>query len=170
MKKSTKPFLDRLALFLLIATLLVSACTSTQNTTAKASPQAITNAIDSSHWVFTANDVVPQSGTSRNLRGDGYTVVLNNNRLVVQLPYFGQAYSGAAAYATKGPLDFTATDVAIDKQQVKENRWELTIKPKDNAEVQSMNFTFFSNGSASVSITMTNRSGLSFNGNVGPAR
>ena len=69
-----------------------------------------------------------------------------------------------------GPLDFISKDFTTDKQLVKPGEWTIKIKPKDNTEVQLMIFTFFSNGTADLSVSMMNRSPISFGGRVDVSR
>jgi hypothetical protein len=155
MKKIIKIFAA--ATILVIAT----ACNSSNNIIAT---DTVNNAVDSS-WIFTATDVMPQYGASRHADGS-YSVNFSNNKLVVYLPYFGRAYSGADVFSRTGPLDFTSNKFVINKRQTKKGHWSITIKPKDYSEVQSMNFMFYDNGSANLSVTMSNRTPISFTGSV----
>ena len=67
------------------------------------------------------------------------------------------------------PLDFRSTNFKIEKQEKKAGEWIVTISRPD-AEVQSMLFTFFDNGTAQANIVMTNRTGINFSGKVAPAK
>ena len=150
--------------------LLLSACNSTYRTMMKAATQkTVTAAIDSSKWVFTPITMIPQFGNSKPVYG-GYAVTCKKDTLNVYLPYYGRAYAGADILSTTSPLDFISTNFAIDKALAKEGQWKINTKPKERTEVQSMSFTFFSNGSADLTITLANRSSVSFTGNVGPVK
>ena len=129
-------------------------------------PADITQAINNSQWIFSANYAVPSFGNSRNLTGE-YSVKCNKDTLSVALPYFGKLNSPAGAMSGN-PLDFKSTNINLSKEIKKDGGWLITIKP-NNPEVQSMDFTFFDNGSAQLNVLMTNRSGISFNGKVIPA-
>lgn len=166
MKNLIKPFYGIAAMALLLT---ASACNSSSHATATASGEAIVRAIDSSKWKFIATEVMPQYGTSRHADFN-YDVKFTNDKLVVYLPYFGKADAGANVFSDKGPLDFTSTNFNIDKRQGKKGQWLVTLVPKDYREVQSMNFTFFSSGNANLSISMTNRTAISFGGNVEPIK
>ena len=160
-----QPFFLSIAIFFIIT--LLGACNSSRKV---ATTEAdITAAIDSSNWTFTVDRVVPQSGRSRQPNGI-YTVVYTANKLNVYLPYIGRAFSGADVFSTVGPLDFISKDFTTDKQLVKPGEWTIKIKPKDNTEVQLMIFTFFSNGTADLSVSMMNRSPISFGGRVDVSR
>ena len=146
-------------------------CTSTKQAEAVtgASPEQVAQAIQENRWIFRTNRVMPQSGRTRNVTGL-YEVRSTADTIVVFLPYFGRAYSGAATMNTQSPLDFRTTDFSIDKKEEKNGSWEVVVKPKDNREIQSMAFSFFTNGSAQLNVLLTNRSPISFSGTVMPRK
>lgn len=121
--------------------------------------------IDTSHWVFTANQMIPEYGKSSQ-QDAGYTVNYDTKRLIVSLPYAGKAYGTADMLSGKGPLDFISLDFTVDKQSKRTGEWRISIEPKDHPEVRSMNFIFYNNGSANLDIILTNKSGVSFRGTV----
>ena len=167
MKKIIKQLFGIIAMFLTIA--ITGACNSASHIKAPPTTENISRAVDSSRWVFTANVAMPQYGGSKQIPGY-YSVIYNNKKLTVYLPYYGRAYSGADVTTDRGPLDFTSVDFSFDKQPAKRGGWNIMIKPRDHREVQSMNFTFYDNGSADLSVNMSNRSPISFTGNVGPSK
>ncbi len=72
--------------------------------------------------------------------------------------------------STQSPLDFQSTNFTINKKENDKGRWDVVIKPNDYREVQSLTFTFFNNGSAQLNVQLTNRTPISFNGDVMPRR
>jgi hypothetical protein len=151
----------------IFVTVFFTACSSSKQITAQASPEEITSAINNDRWNFTADIAMPSYGRSRNLTG-GYDVKCRKDTLMVALPYYGKLNSPSGAMSGN-PLDFQSTDFKLTKEERKPGEWIVTIKPV-SSEVQSMAFTFFDNGSAQLNIIMTNRTGISFSGKVGPAR
>lgn len=150
---------------LCIATVIIlNACSSGREMTT-ATPQEITQAINNEHWKFVATYVMPSYGSSRSLTSE-YSVSTATNKLVVALPYFGKLNSSAGALEGN-PLDFVSTGFTMSKEIGSDGGWLVTIKNPD-PEVQSMVFTFFDNGSAQLSIIMTNRTGISYTGRVVP--
>lgn len=149
-----------------IVTILAGSCSSSKQAAASFSKEAVTEAINKNEWVFTANYAMPQTGRSRITNGL-YTVTYSDNKFVVYLPYFGRAYT-APIGSSQGPLDFTTSDFDVVKNQKKEGEWDIVLKPKDNREVQSLNFTLYDNGAADVNATLTNRTPISFRGTVAP--
>jgi hypothetical protein len=127
----------------------------------------IAQAINNDRWDFSADYAQPSYGRSRNITGS-YYVQCRKDTLIVALPYYGKLNSPAGA-SNENPLDFKSTEFKLTKQKRKKGGWLVTIKSA-NPEVQSMDFTFFDNGSAQVTFTMTNRSGINFSGKVAAAK
>ncbi len=123
----------------------------------------IAQAINNDRWDFTAEYAQPLSGQRRYITGS-YYVHCRKDTLIVALPYYGRLNSAAGA-SNQDPLDFKSTDFKITKEKRKKGGWLVTIKPS-NSEVQSMNFTFFDNGTAQANFTMTNRSAIDFSGKI----
>ena len=140
-----------------------NACSSAKQVIA--TPQEITEGINNDHWKFFADYVNPLYGRARNLTSE-YFVSVINNKLVVALPYYGRLNSAAGAM-NGNPLDFESTSFNLSKQTRSDGGWIINIKSPD-PEVQSMSFTLFDNGTAQLSITMTNRSGINYSGRVAP--
>ena len=169
MKKIFKqPFSIAVMLLLLMAA-IAGGCNTSSHMKVPATGEEFTRAVDSSGWVFRANVAMPQYGGSRQISGY-YTVVYSNKKLSVYLPYYGRANAGADVLSSRGPLDFSSVDLIYDKRPAKRGGWNITIKPRDNAEVQSMNFSYFDNGNADLLVTLSNRSPISFTGTLEPAK
>lgn len=135
--------------------------------TKPATQDEIAQAINDDRWDFTAEYAQPLSGQRRVITGS-YYVQCRKDTLIVALPYYGRLNSAAGA-SNQDPLDFKSTDFKLTKEKRKKGGWLVTIKPS-NSEVQSMNFTFFDNGTAQANFTMTNRSAIDFSGKIAPAK
>lgn len=164
-----KTLISCIALFTSI-TITITYCSPTPQTQSSANVQDIKAAIDSNRWVFTPQQATPQYGRIRNNLTSDFSLTCKGSTLLVYLPYYGRATAGADVLSGKGPLDFTSTDLDISKQQTQPGQWNITIKPRDNTEVQQMIATFFSNGSASLDVILTNRSGIRYSGVIAPVR
>ncbi len=152
---------------LVLVSIFFIACSSEKRMTSSFTQDEITQAINNSRWTFSANSASPSYGSYRNLTG-GYFVKCQKDTLIVGLPYYGKLNAPAGALEGN-PLDFKSTNFTLTRQDKKPGEWLVTINRPDQ-EVQSMTFTFFDNGSAQLNIVMTNRSSISFSGNVGPAK
>ncbi len=154
--------------FSFIIMMHATSCSGTANASASGSDSSIRKAIVEDNWVFTANFVNPQGARSRATNGI-YTVSLQSGKLIVALPYFGRAWGGGVLNS-QGPLDFKSENPVMKKDNIGRGKWIIEIKPKDYPEVQSMNFTFYESGSANLNVTLSSRSGISFNGNLEPGK
>ena len=132
-----------------------------------AAQDELAQAINNDRWDFTAEYAHPVSGQRRYITGS-YYVQFRKDTLIVSLPYYGRLNSAAGA-TNENPLDFKSTDFKLTKEKRKKGGWLVTIKPS-NSEVQSMNFTFFDNGTAQANFTMTNRSAIDFSGKIAPVK
>jgi hypothetical protein len=166
--KQYNKLLSGIALFFCLY--FISSCSTTKQPVAVvgASASQTAQAIVSNKWIFVANHAMPQRGKSRMLTSD-YRVILNNDTLISALPYFGRAYS-APIGETRSPLDFTSTNFTLNKNESAAEKWNINIKTNDIREVQAYNFTLFTNGSAQLNVQLTNRSAISFSGNLMPIK
>ena len=153
------------ALLSMVIIITVASCGSAKNTVTNTDSVALTQAVDSGSWVFTVSTVIPQGGRTRQPNGF-YTVSYSTQNLNVYLPYFGRAYSGADVFGADNPLNFVSKDFSIEKEILNDDKWRIVFKPADQRQVQSMGFEIFKNGSASLDVIMTNRSPISYRGNV----
>jgi hypothetical protein len=122
-------------------------------------------AVDSQHYVFIAQSALPQVGGVKQLTTE-YSVKISKTTCVSYLPYFGRAYQ--AGYGdNKSPLDFISKEFEYEITPRKNDKgWEVTIKPKDYKEVQSMSLIFSKDGYATLQVISLNRQPISFTGFV----
>ena len=168
MKKIFSNVFLSVSIIILFVSIFQSGCTSGKQI-ANATKEEIIQSINNNRWIFTANFATTQTGRSRNLT-DSYEVKYTKDTLIVSLPYYGEAYAGADVLSNQNPLDFKSTDLTFNKIQKKADEWLVTIKPKDNREVQSFSFNFFDNGTAQLAVILTNRSSINFKGIISPAK
>lgn len=138
-------------------------CTATKNIE-KLTSTDIKNMIDSSQFVFNAERVNPMRGRTRYLTSS-YDVTLKKDTLESFLPYFGRAYQ-APMDPSKGGIQFTSTNFSYIVQNKGNDKWDVSIKPNDNQDVQEMQFNIFGNGSATLNVLSTHKDPISFTGNI----
>ncbi len=138
------------------------ACSSTQQTTSS-SGDNISSIVPARSYVFRAQSVLPMSGRSRQVSGDGYEVIVSKDTVNSFLPYFGRAYT-APIDPTNGGIQFISTNFEYTEAPRKDGGWEITIKPRDNRDVQQLFLSVSENGYASLQVTSNNRSPISYNG------
>jgi hypothetical protein len=152
---------NRKALLVLLAINILAG--SLMATAQKKSPDEIKKLVESKNYVFKAQWVNPQVGTSRQLTSD-YDLAIAGDTVISYLPYFGRAYA-APVNPSEGGIKFTSTKFDY-KLSNGGKSWRVTIKPKDAPEVQQLYLDIFDNGNATLQVTSTNRQGISFNGYV----
>jgi type II secretory pathway pseudopilin PulG len=124
---------------------------------------AVTAMINAQQYVFKAQTALPTRGRTVQLTTD-YTVKVGKDTLVSDLPYFGRSFS-APIDPTKGGIQFNSTKFTYDVKEIKKG-WQITIRHTDVSDVQQFFFSIFNNGSATLQVTSTNRTPITFNGFV----
>ncbi|MEO9021501.1 MAG: DUF4251 domain-containing protein [Ginsengibacter sp.] len=147
----------------LILSFALSQCSSSQKVV-KLTSSDIKNMIDSSHFIFVAERVIPLRGSTRYLTSR-YDVVVKKDSLDCYLPYFGRAYQ-APIDPTKGGIQFTSVNFSYQINTKNKNQWKITINPADNPDVQQLYFNIFDNGNANLNVVSTHRDAISFDGYI----
>jgi len=119
--------------------------------------------IESQRYVFRPQSALPMRGRTVQLTSE-YTVKVSKDTIVADLPYFGRSFT-APIDPSKGGIQFNSTKFNYKVEEIKKG-WQITIKPTDVSDVQQFYFTIFNNGSATLQVTSTNRTPISFNGSV----
>lgn len=163
MKKRSFLRVSRLPLLLLLAIVFIGEKAHSQTV----DPALIKAAIIANQWVFTADRSDPNIGRNSGL-GTGYEVRCSGDTVVSVLPYAGSMQGPARFPESTGPLDFTSTDFKVSKVEKGNGKWMVTVRVRDHYDVNTLNFTFFENGKASLDVLPTNRTPIVFYGSVTP--
>jgi len=148
-------------IFLLLSVSVLGASLITKAQDKK--PGEIKTMIESRNYIFKAQMANPQNGSSRQLTPE-YDLTISGDTIISYLPYFGRAYV-APTNPSEGGIKFTSTK--FEYNPVKDEKaWKITIKPKDDREVQQLFLEVFDNGRATLQVISTNRQGISFTGYV----
>ena len=116
--------------------------------------------------VINVMNSMPNNNSARMLNLDyGYSVVLKDKELTVNLPYFGILFN--PSYDTsKNSYNFTSKDFTISKVQNKKGNWVYTISPKDQSNINVIYLEIFKHGAAFVSIDSSDRQAISYDGYI----
>jgi hypothetical protein len=144
---------------LLIAALIVFGSVHAQDSR----EAAVQKLIDSKNFVFRAQTVLPQRGSSRQLTSE-YDLRLLGDSVVSFLPFFGRAYE-APIGQTDGGIKFTSTDFSYNVKKKKKG-WDITIVPKDARDVRQLFLNVSAGGYARLQVLSTNREGIAYNGYI----
>lgn len=159
--KNNKRYYPILVLISLLISLTMIQCSSTKSTTSL-EREVVEEMINNQSFIFVAERMNPLRGRSRILNSR-YDVRVNNDSLVSYLPYFGRAYS-APIDPTNVGTQFTSTKFTWQVKADKNNRWQVSLTPKDAPSIQELSFTIFDNGRASLSISSTSKDQISYEG------
>ncbi len=150
-----------------LGTLILScffiSCSSTHKAE-KPTATDIKNMVDSSNFVFVAERMTPMRGGTKTLTSH-YTLTLMKDSINCYLPYVGRA-TQAPMNMTGGGIEFTSSKFSYNVVNKKEDQWDVTIKPADNSDIQTLFFSIFSNGSANLNVSSTSRDPISFSGHL----
>jgi hypothetical protein len=118
--------------------------------------------IASKKFVFEVQSVTPLKGGTRQLTY-GYTLKVEADKLMSDLPYFGRAYQ-ASPGSSDGGMKFTSKQFEYSSTARKKNGWDIIIKPKDVSNVQQLSLTVFDNGSTTLRVSCNDRDPISYSG------
>jgi hypothetical protein len=123
----------------------------------------IDSLISNRHFTFTARSASPSTGGPINLSSD-YDLRINGDSAIAWLPYYGRSYAPPLD-PTAGGIKFTSTNFSYSYTK-KKKTWEITIIPKDVADVKQMYLSVSENGFANLRIVNLNRQPITFTGTV----
>ena len=128
----------------------------------KAQDSSIKNSIQNKQFTFRPNNMIPASGRLRVL-DYGYSLQVKNDSLIVNLPYFGKAYTAPINTSDVG-YNFTSTDFSYSISPLKKDRYNITIKINDRVYNPTFVFTVFNNCRASLLVNSSDKQQISYNG------
>ncbi len=114
-------------------------------------------------YVFNATQALPMGMRNVNLTSS-YDARIENDTVFCFLPYFGKAHT-AAYGSTQSPMDFTQP---IENYKFEKTKKGYMVKFDVSNKNDRLNFTFqiAETGSTSLNVNSTNRSSISYYGNI----
>lgn len=145
-----------------LSAILLFSC-SGQKAATTASPEQVSAMLADNQYLFFMQYVRPASGRQRMITGN-YTLVVTKNKVEADLPYFGRAYN--APMGTDGGIKFSSENFSYEMVTGKNERKEITIKPRDVSDIQVVYLTVYSNGSADLRVQSNSRQTISYSGEI----
>ncbi len=159
-----KTFRKIFILVLIVSAGLSAVNAQTSRKDKKAAKEAVVKtSIDTRNYIFLANYVLPQRGGGHALTSE-YDLRITKDTVVAFLPYFGQAYFDVPYNPTDGGIKFTSTKFSYTTKEKKKGGWEISIKPTDVKNTNSLMLYISSDGYATLTVNSTNRDVITFNG------
>ncbi len=151
--------------FLLIAGagLSVANAQSSSQDKKAAKVAAIKKNVESKHYTFLANYVLPQRGGGKHLTSE-YDLRVTPDSVISFLPYFGRAYFDVPYGGGDGGIKFTSTRFTYEVKEKKKGGWEISIVPSDVKNLSRLLLYISPDGYASLSVNSVNRDFITFDG------
>jgi len=161
--------------------LIAAAVFATVQVSAQTDKETTIKLVEAKNLVFNATTAFPlasadisavlskmpggQSGGAIQLNGAQYQLNIDKDAVEAYLPYYGRAYTTNRDPNESG-IKFKSKDFTYVTEKKKKGSYVITIKPKDQKDVQSMILTVGQNGYASLSVVSNYRQSITFNGYI----
>ncbi|SHM84226.1 protein of unknown function [Chitinophaga jiangningensis] len=118
--------------------------------------------VDAKQYVFVPQSAIPMGGRVVQLTGEFFLSVTKDS-LVSYLPYYGRAYT-APMDPSKNSMDFKSKSFDYSTADRKKGGWDITIRPKDNRDVATINLSVSESGYGTLQVTSNSKQPISYNG------
>ena len=123
--------------------------------------------IDSKRFTVDVNRAIPMGGRSLNLTSP-YSLEMRGDSVISYLPYFGRAYS--APYGGGDGLRFEESITDYQSTFDKKGTARIKFVARTKEDTFRFDVQVFSNGSAIISVTPTNRQNITYQGELAPKK
>jgi Domain of unknown function (DUF4251) len=125
---------------------------------------AVKKMIESKHYMFVPQTMLPQSGRARPVTTP-YDLRVIQDTISADLPYIGRAYSSDYG-STDNSINFKTTSFQYDQQDGKKGGWRITITPKSIRNVSKFFLDVSTSGFTSLVVSSNTRQQISYNGYI----
>lgn len=121
--------------------------------------------VESKEYEFVAVMAYPQGTRNIDMTTNSNFLRFQKDTIHSEMPFFGRAYSGVGYGSGGGGLDFKG---AIKDYSIKKGKKSYTVKAnvRGDSESYSVLLTVYFEGSASLSINSSNRSPITYRGEI----
>ncbi len=119
--------------------------------------------LENKAYVFKATQVIPSGMRSKSLTSS-YDARIENDTIFCYLPFFGQSHS-AEYGSNRSPMDFTQPIENYEFKKTKKG-YEIKFEASNKNDRLSFFFMIGETGSTSLSVNSTNRSTISYYGDI----
>ncbi len=96
-----------------------------------------------------------------------YFLIVHQDSLQVDLPYFGQSYTAEYGGGDQG-FQFKSLDFSYTSDTTKKGGWEITIVPKNESKANKIFISVGSGGYGTVNVLSNSRQSISYYGTIEP--
>jgi hypothetical protein len=133
-----------------------------QNDKNQGGEEQVKSLIEKKNFRFSALTVNPARGRLRNLTPGNYFIAVSPDSLVVDLPFFGRAFT-APIGASSGGFNFTSPEFDYRVADTKDGGWDITLSPKKN-DVRKITLLISKGGNTTAIVNSNSRQTISYNG------
>lgn len=120
--------------------------------------------VDPNNWRFVATTAIPSRGSARMLDGNN-DLMLRNDTLSAQLPYFGVSHTSPIPGTDESGIRFTTTRFKATSQTVSE-RLDINIEVNDQRFIRSIQLSIQPDGRGTLQVLSNFREPITFNGHM----
>ena len=96
-----------------------------------------------------------------------YFLMVNQDSLQVDLPYFGRAYNADYGSGDQG-FQFKSVDFSYTSDTTKKGGWEITIIPKNESKASKIFMSIGSGGYGTINVLSNSKQSISYYGTIEP--
>jgi hypothetical protein len=122
--------------------------------------------IDSKQYSFIAQSATTMKGKTIQLGSGGYFLKLNQDSLLVDLPYYGRGYSADYAGSSDMGIRLNTTNFSYAADTLKKGGWNIIIKKIQDSKVNTIYISVSASGYSTVRVNSNNRDPISFYGTI----
>lgn len=150
--------------------LAVSSCgvlSSIESENAAEAAEYVTKALDEQELAIEVNRIMPMRGPAKQSY-DGYTLKIKDGKVNAHLPFFGEAYTSMVYGVDSMGIEFKDCPIVIDDSQSKpsKGRYVWRFAALCGMEKVYVTITFWEGGGADIACNPTNRSSITYSGNL----
>lgn len=125
--------------------------------------EAVKKLIESEDYKIDVNTAMPMRGRSITLSSP-YSVEIRNDSVISYLPYYGRAYS--VPYGGGEGLNFKAPLKEYSMETDKKGNANIKFSARSPEDAFDFRVKVFVDGTSNIDVTMQNRQGISFRGQL----
>lgn len=160
---------SRFMLWFLLAGLMVAGETVAQETQLSKKEKKellrkkVAEMVEARQYKIQVQQAFSMRGRQINLTGT-YGMIVAPERILCDLPYFGQSFSGSG-YGSESGVKLDSKDFTYESKPTKKSGWDVTITPKDDVkDIRNVMMNISSDGYISLNFTFNTRSNMRYSG------
>lgn len=123
----------------------------------------ITLLVESKEFVFVAERIIPQSGSTMILTSE-YSVAFHSDSINSFLPFIGRGFSGIGYGGDEG-MKFEGKPTLFQVEKTKKG-YQIKAEVRGKSDFYTMILSVYSDGNAYLTINSNNRSPISYDGEI----